>query len=478
MLLTGVDNHIAGFGNPRRRLAPNQEGHPGTEGRLNDRVVTVASLLRDAGYHTYMAGKWELGEDPESVPSARGFERSFVLHDGAASHWDDMESAIPGRDRARYTENGRDVSALPADYFSTEYFTDFIMDRIDADRGDGRPFFAYLAYQAPHGPLAVPDDWRDRYADRYEKGYDAIRAARLLRMKQKDLVKEDVRPYPGIPTIPAWGDLSEDQKRAQARKMELYAAMVENLDFHLGRLIDHLREIGEYRETLIVVLSDNGAEPGDRGPAGMDARNREWYARHFPDSDFENWGRKGSFSEYGPAWAQVGMVPFRLFKGTHAEGGIRSPLIASGPGVVGRGKISRKLLHVMDLTPTFLELANVAHPREYGGRAVAPLQGMSLVPLLAGGRHAGRRPHEWLGFEFAGDRAVRRGPWKLVWMPPPFGLGKWRLYRLDRDPTELFDRSDRNPDEKRALLALWEEYARASGVVLPVTPQKSSPSAM
>ena len=478
MLLTGVDNHIAGFGNLRRRLAPNQDGRPGYEGRLNERVVTVASLLRDAGYHTIMAGKWELGADPESLPAARGFERSFVLHDGAASHWDDMKSAVPGRERARYTENGRNVSALPADYFSTEHFTDFIIDSIDAKRGDGRPFFAYLAYQAPHGPLAVPDDWRDRYADRYEKGYDAVRAARLLRMKQKRLVKESVRPYPGIPTIPAWGDLSEDQKRAQARKMELYAAMVENLDFHLGRVLDHLREIGEYHETLIVVLSDNGSEAGDRGPAGMDARNREWYAQHFPDSDFESWGRKGSFTEYGPAWAQVGMVPFRLFKGTHAEGGIRSPLIASGPGVAGRGKISRELLHVTDLTPTFLELAKVPHPREYRGRSIAPLQGESLAPLLAGEWRAGRRSDDWIGFELAGDRAIRRGPWKLVWMPPPFGTGEWRMYRIDRDPAELYDRSGKQPEERQALLALWEEYVRANGVVLPVSAQKSRPSAM
>jgi arylsulfatase len=467
MLLTGVDNHIAGFGNLRRRLAPNQEGHPGYEGRLNGRVVTVASLLRDAGYHTTMAGKWELGEDPESLPSARGFERSFALHDGAASHWDDMVSAIPGRERARYTENGRNVSALPADYFSTEHFTDFIMDSIDANRGDGRPFFAYLAYQAPHGPLAVPDDWRDRYADRYEKGYDAIRSVRLMRMQRMGLVEQYVRPYPGIPTVPAWKDLSEDQKRAQARKMELYAAAVENLDFHLGRVLDHLREIDEYRETLIVFLSDNGAEPGDRGPAGMDPRNRDWYARHFPVTEFESWGRKGSFTEYGPAWAQVGMVPFRLFKGTHAEGGIRSPLIASGPGVAEGGKISHALLHVMDLTPTFLALAKVSHPREYRGRSIAPLQGESLAPLLTGEWRARLGPHEWLGFELAGDRAVRKGPWKLVWMPPPFGAEKWRLFRLDRDPAELWDRSDGKPEQRKALLAIWEEYAKANGIVLP-----------
>ncbi len=476
MLLTGVDNHVAGFGAFRGRLAANQRGQPGYAGRLSEGVVTVASLLRDAGYHTVVAGEWGLGGTPESLPAARGFERSFVLHDEAASHWGDMKSAVPGRQRAHYTEDGRDVAELPSDYFSTRSFTDFVIENIAEAYAYGRPFFAVLSLQAPHGPLAA--ERPRRFAGRYDAGYDAIRKARLLRMKRMGLVREEVKPYPGIPTVPMWSALDREQQREQARRMELYASMVESLDIHVGRLLDYLREIDEYEDTLIVFLSDNGAEPGDRGPAGMDARNREWYARHFPESDFENWGRQGSFSEYGPAWAQVGMVPFRLFKGTHAEGGIRSPLIASGPGVAGRGKISRKLLHVMDLAPTFLELANVAHPREYGGRAVAPLQGMSLVPLLAGGRHAGRRPHDWLGFEFAGDRAIRRGPWKLVWMPPPFGPGKWRLYRLDRDPTELFDRSEGKPDEKRALLAIWEEYARANGVVSPEAAQKSSPSDM
>ena len=277
--------------------------------------------------------------------------------------------------------------------------------------------------------------------------------------------------------------------------MELYAAMVENLDFHVGRLLDHLREIGEFHDTLIVFLSDNGAEPGDRGPAGMDPRNREWYAQRFPESDLESWGRPGSFVEYGPAWAQVGMVPFRLFKGTQAEGGIRSPLIVSGPGVARRGPVGRKRpivhvpLHVMDLTPTFLDLAKVSHPATYRDRSIAPLQGKSLLPLLAGEWSARHGPHEWLGFEFAGDRAVRRGAWKLVSMSPPFGAGSWRLYRLDRDPAELYDLSEKDPEAKQELLALWQEYAKTNGVVLPEAEsastdpprgpgaQKSSPSA-
>ncbi len=467
MLLTGVDHHLTGFGGLPRRIAPNQRGKPGYEGALNQRVVSVASVLRDAGYHTTMAGKWELGATARSLPAARGFQRSFVLLDGFASHWEDRRSAIVGHEYAGYSENGRLLYELPDGYFSTRHFTDFLMASIEEQRSDGRPFFAYLSFQAPHGPLAVPEDWRDRYAGVYDSGYDAARAGRLTRMKRRGLVRLEVKPFPGIPTVPAWSALSDDLKHKQARRMELYAAMVENLDHHLGRLLDYLREIGEYGDTVVVFLSDNGTEPADRGPAGMDPRARDWLARQFPESDVENWGSPGSFVEYGPAWAQVGMVPFRLFKGTQAEGGVRSPLIVSGPPVQRRGHTTHALLHVTDLAPTFLELAGAQHPSSYRGRPVLPIQGSSLVPLLAGERSARHGPREWLGFELGGDRAIRRGDWKLVWMAPPFGIDDWRLFRLDRDPSELWNRAAEEPDKMRELIELWDQYVEANGVILP-----------
>jgi arylsulfatase len=466
MLLTGADNHAAGFGTHRGLTSTNQQGKPGYEGQLSPRVVTVASLLREAGYHTYMAGKWALGGAPESLPSVRGFERSFVLHDSAASYWDDMASAVPQRDRATYTDTGEPVTELSSDYYSTHFMADYLIEAIESQRRDGSPFFAYFAPQAPHGPLSVPTDWLDRYAGRYDSGYDEIRNARLLRMKGKRLVGTDVRPFPGIPTVPPWAELSDEQQRRQARKMELYAALVENLDFHVGRLLDYLKRVGEYEETLIVFLSDSGAEPANRGPNGMGEQDRDWYAEQFPRTEFESWGRKGSFVEYGPAWAQVSAVPFRLFKGTHAEGGIRSPLIVKTPGSHKR-TVTRALLHVTDLAPTFLELAAVEYPRSRDGRELAPLRGASLIPLLEGGWSARRGPHEWLGFAYAGGRAIRAGDWKLVWMQRPFGIGEWRLYRLDFDPTELHDRAAARPGRKAELLELWRRYADENGVVLP-----------
>jgi arylsulfatase len=207
----------------------------------------------------------------------------------------------------------------------------------------------------------------------------------------------------------------------------------------------------------------------------MDPRNRDFYVQQFPVVDPAQWGGPGTFLEYGAGWAQVSTVPFRLFKGSLAEGGIRSPLVVSGPGVetqrgfFGLRKRRRTgvVLSVTDLTPTFLELAGVDHPSSWQGRPVAPLQGRSLLPLLAGEFRARKSPHEWLGFELGGQRALRRGAWKLVLMPPPFGSGDWRLYRIDRDPAELHDRAKKYADRKEELVALWEQYARDNGVMLP-----------
>lgn len=483
MLLTGVDNNVAGIGGNGRggSTGPEEEARPE---RLGENVVTVASLLRGAGYRTVMAGKWELGLTPEALPHARGFEHSFVLHDTAASHWSDMTSGVPERTSAVYTRDGEPVTALPEDYFSTAAFTDFAIEQIEAGRAEGRPFFAYLAFQAPHGPLAAPGDWKDRFAGRYDVGFDTVRTTRLLKMKRLKLVREDVVPYPGIPTVPRWKELSAKQQKDQARRMELYAAMVANMDFHVGRVVEYLKEIGEYQDTVIVFLSDNGAEPGDRGPNGMDGRHAAWYAKQFPETDPASWGLPGSFIEYGPGWAQVSSVPFRLFKGTEAEGGIRSPLIVAGPGIEPsrrwrRDRVSYVLLHVMDLTPTFLELAGVEHPDTWQGRPVAPLQGKSLVARFAGGLLAdgslraddggflNRGLHDWLGFGYAGERALRKGHWKAAWIRPPLGAGGWRLYQLDRDPAELWDRSEDEPQTLEELTSLWAEYAKRNGIAVP-----------
>ena len=468
MLLTGTDNHIAGLGNMAEWLGPKQKGKPGYEGHLNDRVVTVATLLREAGYHTYMAGKWHLGEKPGMWPAARGFERDLSVLDGAGSHWRDMQGLNPARPKLTITRNGKKISELPEGYFSSKDFTDFIINSIEEHRNDDKPFFAYLAYQAPHGPLAVPDDWRDKGKARYDKGYDEVRKERLARQQQLGLVREDAVGFPRLPNIPAWDKLTDEHRRQMARKMELYAAMVENMDHHIGRLLNYLKQIGELDNTLIIFFSDNGAAGEDIAELvkALAPQAKDWFAKTF-DNRFENWGRPGSSVDYGPSWAQVSMVPFRQFKGVVAEGGIRAPLIVAGPGVKHKGKINHSLLHVMDIVPTVLELTGVKQPSEDSAKIVAPIQGKSMLPLLAGRADAIRKETDWLGWELFGNRAIRQGDWKLLYLlKRAGGTGDWQLFNLREDPAELQDLSKKYPEKRDALLTLWEQYAKTNGVIV------------
>lgn len=468
MMLTGNDNHIVGLGNMAEWSGPTQRGKPGYEGHLNRRAVSIAALLREAGYFTCMAGKWHLGEKPDEWPAARGFERDFTLLQGAGSHWADRKGLIPSEPEVTYTRNGKLVEHLPADYYSTYHFTESIISNLEENAGSGKPFFAYLAYQAPHGPLAAPERWIDRYKGRYDKGYDVLRAERLVRQKELGIVARDTVGFPRLPTIPAWEELGEDQRRLSARKMEVYAAMVEAMDDQIGRLLSFLRKTGQYENTLIVFLSDNGAAGEDLGEMieKLAPTAREWFDKSF-DNRLENIGRPGSCTEYGPAWAQVGSVPFRLYKGVLANGGIRLPLIVSGPGVTHRGATHRSLLHVMDLVPTFLEAADVKPPAMFGGLPVAQPQGRSLWPLLANRESAIRKGSDWLGWELFGNRAIRQGDWKLLQlMPSASGSGDWELFDLKNDPAEMHDLSGTHPERRNAMIRLWDEYVNRNGVIL------------
>jgi len=470
MLLTGTDNHVAGLGNMGELLAPNQMGKPGYEGVLNSRVASVAELLRDNGYHTYMAGKWHLGLKPDQIPHARGFERDFSLLVGGGSHFDDqwnLEWQIP---KAPYTEDGRPVKKLPKDFYSTKHYTDKTIQFIDEGRKDGKPFFAYLTFTAPHGPLHLPDDWLRRYKNRYDEGWDAIRQQRLARMHELGIIDKDANDADRLYFLPRSSMLTPAVRVMQGRKMELYAGMVEYMDDQIGRVFDYLKKIGEYDNTVVIFISDNGAEgndlramvAGNVGSMGfLHAMN------NFAEDGRNSLGRKGTYAEYGPAWAQVSMAPFRIFKGWVSEGGIRSPLIVSGPGVKGAGEINKKaILHVMDIVPTVLELAGIEHPSIYKGREIAPVQGKSWVGMLAGRTQSPRTSDDWLGWELFNNRAIRQGDWKISWLYQPFGTYDWQLFNLAEDPGEQYDLSAKFPEKKKALVALWDEYVETNGVII------------
>jgi len=466
MLLSGVDHHVAGLGNMYEYTGPQQKGKPGYEGHLNDRVATVAQVLKDGGYHTYMAGKWHLGEEPFAWPAAKGFERDFTLMQGGGSNWSDMGYPNPAHPHLTYSLDGKPLDKLPDDHFSTQAFSDFVLSCIDKDKDDGKPFFTYLSYQACHSPFAVPDDWLDKYKGDYDAGYEAIRAARIKRMKEMGIIAQDAKTFPKLPQIPDWDKLSDEEKHLSARRMELYAAMLENMDYHIGRVLAHLKEIGKLDNTLVLFMPDNGAEPIELMAlaASVDPKMKEWLERNW-ETNPASWGKKGSISDYGAAWAQVGSGPFRMFKHYVTEGGIRVPLIIAGPGVK-QGTTTSAQLHVTDLATTFLDIASIAHPSQKNDKLAAPT-GKSLVPLLSGSSSVVRTDKEWIGEELFGNRSIRQGDWKLLnLVKGAGGSGEWELYNLQSDPGETVNLAKTHPEKFQELLGYWSVYEKENGVVL------------
>jgi arylsulfatase A-like enzyme len=362
MLLTGTDHHIAGIGTMREVLPPRFKGAPGYEGYLNDRVVALPELLRDAGYLTLMAGKWHLGNTIDRTPWARGFERSFALLPGAASHYGIVTGDfLPAL--SLYTEDDQFVS-VDADFYSSDFYADTLLRyfRERTDAGD-RPFFAYLPFQAPHWPLQAPEETITKYRGRYDAGPDALREARLAALKRLGLCPPDVTAHPVVADgEPEWSDMSAEERALSARSMEVYAAMVDRMDQNIGRVIDYLTETGELDNTMVIFMSDNGAEGAivEAMPilGGVIAAEieRNW------DNSLDNLGAPNSFIWYGPRWAQAATAPSRLYKAFTAEGGIRVVGFVTWPGFERQHQIGTAFTTVMDIAPTVLELAGVAHP--------------------------------------------------------------------------------------------------------------------
>jgi arylsulfatase A-like enzyme len=451
MLLTGVDNHLVGMGNMVEIMADNQFDQPGYEGFMGYSVVTLPTLLRDAGYHTYMAGKWHLGKTKKSIPAARGFERSISLMESGADNFE-KKSYLPMYEFVHFYEDFDQVD-LPDDFFSTDYYTDRLIEYIGADRGDDQPFFAYLSLQAQHYPLQAPDEYIDKYAGAYEAGWDEIRAQRYARQVELGLMPAGLT-LPPIAAAPAWNSLSDEDKRLYAKRMEVYAGMLDNVDANMGRLLAYLDDIGEADNTVIVFMSDNGADNNEQDKAFPD-----WYAANF-DLSYERMGMPGSYVNYGPGWAGASGTPLTLFKGAASEGGLRVPLIISGPAGIRSGVMSDSFAFVTDVTPTLLELAQVSPPTgTHNGKDVHPIDGKSMLGYLRGENDYIHGPGEAVIYEMAGSAAIFQDGYKLVKNNPPFGDRQWRLFRPGEDPVEINDLASANQDMVASMISEYERFA-------------------
>ena len=461
MLLTGVDNHRNGLGNMGEFLTAEQRGRPGYEGHLNERVVTVAEILRDAGYDTAFSGKWHLGGEPGQRPHDRGFARSLALLGGAADTWSDGGPA-PLLPVAEFTRNGERVPR-PEGRFSTTWYADELIGFLEQQRPGGRPFFAVLSFQAVHWPHHAPQPYLDAVGDRYAAGWDATRAARFERLRVAGLVPEDLPLPPRHPSARPWPDLTPDERAIEARRMAAYAAMTESMDHETGRVIDFLRSQGRLGDTLVIFVSDNGPDPSE--PDHMPGA-RAWYAKRYPNQSLEGIGAPGSFPTYGPAWAQTGAAHLLHFKGSASEGGLRVPLIVAWPGSVAGGRRSDAFGFVTDIVPTILEAAGAQHPGAgTRGRGLHPLDGRSLLPVA---RAEAMRIHpvdEAVGYQLMKNAALFLGEYKLVRNGPPTGDGSWRLIHLAEDVSEAVDLSQREPARFTRMRALYDDYVRDYGVI-------------
>ena len=459
MLISGADPHLVGLGAMAELIWPAQAGKPGHEGYLNRRALSVAELLRDSGYHTYIAGKWHLGLGEERGPNAWGFESSFVLSEGAAGHFAPDPKRLTLADlQVTYRENGVQTT-VPDDFFSTDYYTDKLLEYMAAHERDGKPFFAFAAYTAPHVPLQAPDAFIDRYRGVYDVGYEAIRQKRIERQKALGILPPDAMPSALAATIdnPDWNALPPQRKRVEARVMEVYAAMVENLDHNVGRLIAYLEQTKQYDHTFVFFQSDNGPEG-----------NATFLNDQNSDNSFENIGRRYSNVASGKRWAEVSATPHRAWKAYMTQGGIAVPAIARLPRTGAARAAFAGITHTTDLAPTFLELARIPRPSaSHRGREVAPMTGRSLLPGLSGMAPSVHPPGTLFADELNGGRYARRDKWKLLWYQPPLTAGQWVLLDLANDPSETRDVSSANPEVAQALREGWLDYAKRVGVVLP-----------
>lgn len=467
-ILSGTDNRNAGGA---MHQTPNQRDVAGYESYLNEEVVAFPALLQQGGYNTYMAGKWHLGSGAHQTPNTRGFSRSFALMEGGASHYGDGIGMFAHTRVAHYVEDGVPVEKLPEDFYSSNFYTDYIIDSIDADSAEGDPWFAYLAFTAPHWPLQAPDEFVAKYEGVYEDGYEALREARVAKGKQLGVIPQEAPMYPRLEASDPWDSLSQEEKVISAKKMQIYAAMVDALDKNVGRLIDHLKQTGDYDNTLIVFISDNGAEGATRNPGD---NGTDWTF----DNSLENMGRVGSHIYYGDEWAQAGVGVGRYYKSFASEGGTHGPAFIHHPDLDKKGGISDAFVSVVDLAPTFLQLADVTQPAYgYNGRPLQPTQGESLLPLIFDGAESVRADDFTFGWEVFGHRAIRKGDWKLLWLsstpaeraqPLAEGADHWGLYDMRVDPGEVNDLSESMPERVTELLSAWDDYVQKNGIVLPV----------
>jgi arylsulfatase A-like enzyme len=479
-LLTGLYPHQAGIG------AMNQDlGKPAYQGELNDRCATIAEVLRSAGYHTGMIGKWHLShlniarapapkqkamlafKDDEPISPSK---QNWPVNRGFEEHWGTIPGVENYYDPYGLVHNEQTITPDRKDFYYTDFIADHTVQLIDQFAAEPKPFFLYVAFTAPHWPMQAREPDIQKYATTYDVGWDAIREQRFARQVQMGLVKREWGLSPrafnpalndGASRVGPWDDAPD--KPWQARRMAVYAAMVESMDRGIGRILDRLRDSHADDNTLVIFLSDNGGCQENVQPGWYDipAQTRDGQTIQVGNKPQAMPGPETVYQSYGPAWANASNTPFRKFKHFTEEGGISAPLIVRWPAArLQAGRIEADGVGcVLDLMPTFVELSGATYPKSMNGHLIQPMEGRSLLPLLSG-RQTEPPAARTLFWEHEGNRAVRIGDWKLV---APHGEA-WKLFDLIHDRTELHDLTAEHPQKVVELKSAYEAWAARIGV--------------
>lgn len=436
-LMTGLFQHQAGIGHMTKEPNNNVNydyGVYGYRGELNRNCVTLAEVLKSAGYHTYMAGKWHLGSsNPDLYPRQRGFDRYYGLLAGASSYLD------PIHPRGIWLDNER-IDRVNQPFYITDAFTDHAIDFL-SEQKDQTPFFLYLAFTSPHWPLHAMEKEIEQFRGHYRQGWDALREQRFRKQVKEDIVREQWGLSARPEIYPAWAEQDSARQREMDYRMAVYAAQIYRMDQNIGKLVNHLRKAGKLDNTLLVFLSDNGAcqEGGILGGGTL---------RDINDPS------KGGAISYGGVWANASNTPFKGFKHVSYEGGIATPLIVHFPA--GRINQKSKLIttpaYLIDIMPTFIEVSGATYPTQAKGQSIQPIEGKSLIPVLTKGT---RQLHEYMYWEHEHHRAIRFGKWKAVGI-----IGQeWELYNLETDRTEQHNLAAEQADLIKKLDKQWNDWA-------------------
>lgn len=462
MLLTGVDSHKNGVPNIPEALPPEQMVYEHYQGVLNDKVVTLASILQSAGYHTYMTGKWHLGHTPELLPSARGFDRTIAMADTGADNWE-QRTYLPIYDQANWYADGQEHT-LPDDFYSSEYFIDKTIEFIDSNADTDAPFFAYIPFQAVHMPVQAPREFSDKYAGVYDEGWTVMRSQRHVAAEAAGVIPRGAAANVTPGTL-AWESLSEEQKRHHARRMEVYAGMVDAMDMHIGRLMAYLESIGEYSNTIFVFTSDNGAEGSNIVLPNGGSVLQPWFDIVGYNTDYETLGERNSWNAIGPSNASVAASPLTYYKFHASEGGLRVPLVMSGPGIDKRGDMTDEFVFVTDLAPTILGLLGLeGHDGDWQGREVEPIIGTDFSAFLTSNTAIVHDSAEPIGYELGGNSALFKGEYKIV-INRTQQESEWGLFNITIDPGETNNLALERPELLREMLADYENYVQANNVL-------------